>query len=136
MDAIDTPIPIVTGAHLAAEVGDRPWAYWLRERVEASALAARVGTAVVCTDLWYLNHDELRGRPTLCVGGPSVNALSAYLASRLPSVLSVEGVWVVLMDVEADTPQACCWGRDAAATGAAVQAFGERYLEAFLEAAS
>jgi len=124
---------IVTGAHLHAEAHDRPWAYWLRERLEE---AAGEGANVhVCSDLWYLNNDELRGLPTISVGGPEVNALSAYLASRLPSVVAVEGKWVVLMEPEGGTPVACCWGRSAQETGAAVEAFAQRHLGAFLAGA-
>jgi hypothetical protein len=138
MNPPDSTILIVTGAHLAAEVAHRPLAYWLRQRVvehEAglgTAAAARPPEVIVCSDLWYLNQDGLRALPTVSIGEPDVNALSAYLASRLPSVLAVEGAWVVLMDAGDQVPQACCWGRDAEATHAAVQAFTERHLPAFL----
>jgi len=128
-DRLDASALIVTGAHLLAEVHDRPWAYWLAERLRAA-----LGEVVVCSDLWYLNRDELRGLPVVSIGAPGVNALSAYFASRLPSVLAVEGVMVVQMATELDAPQACCWGRDEEATGAAVQAFAERHLEAFVDA--
>jgi len=135
MDVPANTILIVTGAHLDAEVGDRPWAYWLRERLqETLALGGPGPDVVVCSDLWYLNHDDLRALPTISVGGPAVNALSAYLASRLPSVVAVEGVWVVLLEAQSPSPQACCWGRNGEATGAAVETFAERHLDAFIEA--
>lgn len=121
---------IVTGAHLHAEAHDRPWAYWLRDRLREAA--GEQAAIFVCCDLWYLNNDELRGLPTVSVGGPEVNALSAYLASRLPSVVAVEGKWVVLMEPEGGPPVACCWGKSAQETGAAVEAFAQRHLAAFL----
>lgn len=130
----DSPAPavvIVTGAHLRAEEHDRPVAYLLRDR-----LAPSLRPVVVCSDLWYLNQRELRATPTVSVGGPAVNALTAYLASRLPSVLAVEGRWVVLMDADADAPQACCWGMDPAGTRAAAEAFIDRHLAEFVGACS
>jgi len=45
---------------------------------------------LVCSDVWYLNNDPLRSRPTISIGGPGVNALSAYLADKLPSAFAIE----------------------------------------------
>ncbi len=79
---------IVVGAHLRAEVGDRPLANRLQNRIaswtrrHADRLESPV-VAIVCTDLWYLNNEELHGLPTICLGGPGVNALSAYFAQAL-----------------------------------------------------
>lgn len=135
---------IVTGAHLRAETHDRPIAYRLRERV-VERLNARFGpekhgrphplAPVVCSDLWYLNNEPLRTRPTVSIGGPDVNALTAYLADKLPSVLAVEDVFLVQTDPEMVDVVACCWGADAAATLSAADAFAERYLDEFLDAA-
>lgn len=128
-------ILIVTGAHLQSEAQDRPWAYWLRERILEAIGEATPESVVVCSDLWVLNQPPLRSRPTIAVGAPEFNALSAYLAPRLPSVLAVDGRFVVLMHEGAGAPNVCCWGRDADATGAAVEGFAQRHLEEFLEAA-
>ncbi|CAG0969950.1 hypothetical protein PHYC_01188 [Phycisphaerales bacterium] len=135
MNEIDAnAVLIVTGAHLGAELHDRPLAYFLRDKVAAAMGLADAGArVVVCSDLWYLNHDELRAYPTISIGGPGVSALGAYLASRLPSVLAVEGVYVVQMDPESEPPVAACWGKDADSTGEAVQAFASRHLAEFLE---
>jgi hypothetical protein len=138
------PVLIVTGAHLSAEVHDRPLAYFLRDKVMAALgwsnndaftpgkdggkdgwPAERV---VVCSDLWYLNRDQLRELPTISVGGPTVNALTAYFGDKLPSAFAVDGVFVVQADWT-ETPVACCWGVDAGATARAVETFVEKYLE-------
>ena len=80
---------IVVGAHLRAEVADRPLAYRLRERIHA--WLEKFGTGmnvpimpVVCTDIWYMNQEPLQNRPTISLGGPGVNALSAYYGQKLP----------------------------------------------------
>lgn len=127
-------ILIVTGSHLDAEMQDRPLAYKLREAVKR-----RLGDrgemgidVIVCSDLWYLNHDELRREPTVSVGGPSVNALGAHLRERVPSALVVEGKLAVQMDVELSELIASCWGVDPGATAGAVDVFIERYLDEFV----
>lgn len=113
---------------------DRPLAYKLREAVRR-ALAEHGETGyevIVCSDLWYLNHDELRREPTVSVGGPTRNALGAHLADKVPSALVVEGKLAVQMDVELGELVASCWGIDAGATAGAVDAFIERYLDEFV----
>lgn len=128
-------LPIVVGGHIIAEVEDRPIAIALRE-----ALAARLPdgfplTPVVVSDLWYLNTDPLKSQPTISIGRPEINALSAFLADKLPSVLAVDDRLVVQLDPEFVDPAASCWGVDAAATAEAVHAFLERWSGAFLRAA-
>lgn len=129
---------IVTGAHLRAEAADRPIAYRLRDaalrRLESRPADERMGV-LVCSDIWYLNNDELRACPTVSVGAPGVNALTAYLADKLPSAFTVAGVLSVQMDTDFVDLLACCWGQDAAATAAAADAFSERYLGHFLDRA-
>ena len=151
---------IVVGAHLRAEMADRPIAYWIRDRVlswldakfavdaAAAAAAADVEDAdpgqprpghpcrvVVCSDVWYLNDASLRVWPTVSLGGPGVNALSAYLADKLPGLLVVDDVLMVQMDPELSEVTASVWGIDHAATVSAAEAFAERYLDAFMNAA-
>lgn len=135
---IEPDLLIVVGADLRAELEDRPLAYRLRE-VALERLSpvdssdgpdARV---LVCTDLWHLNHAHLRARPTISLGGPDRNALTAFLGDRIPSVLAVEGAYVVQMDLELVQTQCCCWGQEGPGTEVAVQAFIERYMDRFLE---
>lgn len=154
-------ILIVVGAHLSAEVGDRPTAYDLQARiVEAlratprekatqpadkaspsagAATPSRSGaepSVIVCSDVWYLNDDACRGRPAISLGGPAVNALTTYLGDKIPSAIAIEGEFVVQYDVESRDPLAACWGRDAAGTRKAVDVFTARYLDVFLRAAA
>jgi len=139
--AEQTRVLIVTGAHLRAEAMDRPLAYLLREKAlawlrlhfpslpSATPVDPRI---IVCSDLWYMNQDELRAKPTISVGGPEVNAFTAYVASRLPSLLAVEGKLIVQGEPNFDPPVVAVWGAHADQTTRAVAAFEQRYLKAFL----
>jgi hypothetical protein len=127
-------VPIVGGAHLRAEVGDRPTAYALRARL-AEALGDACGLVpVVLSDVWYLNDDRLRTRPTISIGAPAVNALTAHLADRVPSAFVSDGVLMVQLDVGLEDLTACCWGVDSAVTAAAVGVFCDRYLARYARA--
>lgn len=128
---------IVVGAHLLAEVSDRPLAYRLRERIlhwlddhadeELPAL-----DPIVCTDVWYLNNDDLMREPSIALGRPGVNAASAMLANRLPTAFLIDDTLQVQLDQEYIDPRACLWGADVQSTASAVDLFVERYLDPFL----
>ncbi|MFT5423337.1 MAG: hypothetical protein ACI89L_001114 [Phycisphaerales bacterium] len=124
-------IPIVVGSSLRAEREDRPLAYQLADRLAGPAVAMGL-EPVVCTDVWYLNDATLAERAAVSLGGPDVNALTAHLASRVPSAYVIDGVLMVQFDVEARRGHACCWGVNAEATAQAVIAFMDRHAEAFL----
>lgn len=129
-------VPVVVGAHLRAEISDRAVAYELAERV--SGAFARTGSslaAVVCTDLWYLNDDRLRQRPTISIGEPEVSALSAYLADKLPHAYAVSETLLVQMDLPAGEALVNLWGRGPEETRVAARVFWERYLDHFTECA-
>lgn len=129
-------LPIVVGGHLRAEVEDRPTAIALRDALIARAPVGFPLAPVVVTDLWYLNSDPLRAQPTISVGRPEVNALSAYLADKLPSVLAIDDRLIVQLDPDLTDPAASCWGTDAASTAEAVHTFLDRWADVFLRAAA
>jgi hypothetical protein len=137
---IDRLLFIVVGAHLSAEVSERPLAYrlvdginqWLGQH-ETDAPNGKL-QPLVCTDIWYLNNSELHSRPAVSIGGPGVNALAAYLHQKLPTVMSVNDRVLVQMDVDLVDTRASAWGIDAAHTVAAVEQFQQRYLDAYLDA--
>jgi hypothetical protein len=137
---LDRLLLIVVGSHLRAETADRPIAYKLRERtvkmmstlVEKAEDEQDPVDIVVCTDVWWLNNDGLRECPTISIGGPGVNALSAYLGDKLPSAFVVDDQMIVQMDVELSTEWVCIWGVDHERTVAVCDIFADRYLERFL----
>ena len=129
---------IVVGSHLRAETGDRPLAYKLLGEMEKwkrrhdRQLGVEI-KPIVCCDLWYLNHDDLRRLPTVCLGGPGVNALSAYLAQHLEQD-SLNADVLLQVDPDFTELQACIWGTDTRLTAHGLQVFIDRYLDGFLRA--
>jgi hypothetical protein len=143
--AVDTAILIAVGAHPRAERSDRPLAYRLRERMLAwldahAAVPDLAEPAAACritvvSDIWLLNDEPLRARPTVSVGAPAVNALAAYLADKLEPAFVAEGAFAIQMDLDLADVVASVWGGSNASTAAAVDAFAERYLDLFMRTA-
>lgn len=130
---------IVVGSHLRAEVADRPLAYRLRERVGAwiEKFAAEVDPPVlpvVCSDIWYVNQEALQHRPTVSLGGPGVNALSAYFNDKLPTGVVRDERMVIQLDPEYTDLRVSIWGMDHDATVDALDYFVRDYMNAYLRA--
>lgn len=130
---------IVVGAHLRAEVADRPLAYrlhaavneWLEKHQDA---ITEPFVPVVCSDVWYVNHRSLQRRPTISIGGPGVNALSAYYADKLDPSLVEENHFIIQLDPEFVDLRACVWGMNHDLTVKGLDVFIDRYLDGFLRA--
>lgn len=130
---------IVVGAHLRAEALDRPLAYrlcdhvqnWLNERAERLNIGL---LPLVCSDIWYVNHPPLHKRPTITVGEPGVNALSAYLADRLNPALVRDERLLIQLDPDFVDLRVSIWGSDYDLTAEAMDLFISKYLEAYLTA--
>ncbi len=135
----DRLLLIVTGSTLRAEAADRPIAYALADelagRLEARAPNEPALEPLVCSDIWALNNDELRSAPTISVGGPHANALTAYLADKLDGAFVIDDQVMVQMDLDMAELVAACWGVDARRTAVAVDSFLERYADEFLDVA-
>lgn len=143
MSDIDTGlIAIVTGVQLRAELGDRPLAYRVEQAVREHLAAAlpkpapgeppRLAPAVV-SDVFYLNNDAIQTRPTIAVGGPGMNAVSAMLVDQLPNALAIENTLVIQMDLDMHDPRCAVWGMNHLDTVRAVETFiAKGYLETFV----
>ena len=132
---IDHVIPIVVGAHLRAELGDRQRAYAVGEAViKCMATYELSGPPwpIVCSDLWYLNQTKLRTRPTICIGHPEVNAATAAMSPTLETILLVEGAYRIQGDPEFINLKCALWGIDDAHTKQCVEHFIKNVLPNFL----
>lgn len=136
---IDDLLLIVVGAHLKAEIADRP----LAERLVRLVRSWQEATLepedaqlipVVVTDLWFLNDRDLMRQPCIAIGEPGQNAATAHYAARLPKVYVVEEQYAIQFDPEMLDGSVCLWGVDAASTEAALEVFASRHLDAFLRA--
>lgn len=130
---------IVTGSHLRAEMADRPLAYELQQKIEA--WAARQGEAlqipvvpVVCSDVWYLHQEELQKLPTIAIGGPGVNVLSADFAQGIPAEVLQENRIFMQLDPDFVDLRVCLWGIDHEHTAECMKLFDETYLEDYMKA--
>ncbi len=130
---------IVVGAHLRAEVCDRPLAYRLVDTINTWLDQHRAELSIdiqptVCTDVWYVNTRELHARPTISIGGPGVNALSAYFAQKLHAAYVRDEQIMVQLDPEFVDLRASVWGMNHDLTVQSVDLFKTRYLDDFLRA--
>ena len=130
---------IVVGAHLRAEVADRPLAYWISGRIEdwLEKYQDELNSPflpVVCSDVWYVNHEQLQQRPTICIGGPGVNALSSYFRKDLATALILEDKLIIQLDPEFVDLRVCIWGMNHTLTHEAVETFTTKYLDQYLRA--
>lgn len=131
----ETTLPIVVGAHLSAEVHDRPLAAIVRDEIAGRLSAPDPLVPIVCSDLWYLNTAPLRTQPTIAIGTPEQNAATAFFAGRIPTAFMVEESFRIQLDPELLDLRTCVWGQTPRQTAAAIEAFIDRYLDSFLEAA-
>jgi len=130
---------VVVGAHLRAEEADRPLAYGLRDELTAwvkkhDELLSTPIRPLVCTDIWYLNHKALHGRPTISLGGPGVNALSSHFARSIAGREHEEQQVVIQIDSEFTDLRVSIWGTDHDLTCKGVDLFVRDYLDPFLRA--
>lgn len=129
---------LVVGGHLRAEMADRPEAYRMQDRINhwlrrhRGVLNVAI-TPLVCSDLWYLNHEELHQRPTISIGGPGVNLLAAHFARHLPEAAAKQQV-VIQIDPEFTDLRVLIWGSNHDLTVKGLDLFINQYLEGYLRA--
>ena len=138
---IDRLIWIVVGVQLTAELGDRPLAYQIEQRLRDRLAAAPKSedarpalSPAVISDVYYLNSEQAQTRPVISIGGPGVNALSGQLVNELPSVIAIEDTLVVQMDLALADMRVAIWGMNHVQTVRAVELFVDKgYLERWVE---
>ncbi len=129
----DETVVIVTGSDLRAEERDRPTAYRLKQEIDQRSDGQVFRRAVVVGDTWFLENGIFHLNPSIAVGGPGVNALSAQLAQQVPVTWSQDQRAYVQADFDGDPKRALLWGMDAESTMIAVQAFvAQGFLEDLL----
>ena len=135
-ETFENGILIVTGSNLHAEQTDRPMAYLLanalQDRLKAIGSSSKV---TVISDLWYLNSEPLKELPTISIGAPNINAVSAFFSRRLDNILSIDNTLTIQMDVSCTDLRVALWGSCTKNTQEAIILFNEKgYLNQFIEA--
>jgi len=72
--------------------------------------------------------------PTITLGGPGVNALSAYLADKLSPALVRDEKLLIQLDPDFVDLRVGIWGFDHALTAEALDLFINKYLDSYLTA--
>ncbi|WP_432799699.1 hypothetical protein [Poriferisphaera sp. WC338] len=133
---------IVTGSHLRAESADRPLAYKLQTQIEEwltkhdDVMNVKI-VPIVCSDIWFLNNQDLQERPVVSIGGPGVNALSGYFAQSLPDEdqePTPEPRVLIQVDPEFTDLRACIWGSNHELTVKGLDLFSDQYLDGYMRA--
>ena len=130
-----TVIPIVVGAHLRAEVEDRPLAEQIKCAIESWKQQNGISESpypLVCTDMWYLNSVELRVQPTLSIGSPEVNAATAAFAADIPTLVEVPDAYRIQADPAFINLKCALWGIDTQQSQLSVDAFVKEVLGQWL----
>ncbi len=128
-------ILIVVGASLNAEEKDRPLAYMLKSQIDKSKRAEGhpFRKTIVISDLLYLQDKIIPICPTIAIGGPGVNAVTASLADKLPLFRNRDNRYFIQLDEEFGDKRISIWGVNALATKEGIQDFIESgLLEKFL----
>jgi hypothetical protein len=89
---------------------------------------------IVCSDVWYMNQEVLHSRPTISLGGPGVNALSAYYFDKLNTAVTRENQIFIQLDSEFIDLRVCIWGMDHDLTVDALELFTRQHLDGYLRA--
>lgn len=130
---IRATVLIVVGHGILPEEEDRPIAYELKRLIVDRAQGREDRSAVVLTDIWALNQEMAEFFPTIAVGGPSVNALTAQIYEELPVAFTRDQELFIQMDADGGK-RAAVWGMDQAKTREAVEIFSrDGFLDRFLD---
>lgn len=129
---------IVVGAHPTAERNDRPIAAAIAHHLHQQGGNTRPNKnptdILTLTDLWYLNDPAMRATPTISVGPPEHNALTASLTDRVPTAFVIDDRLCVQIDPELLDPIALIWGVSPKNTQAAAERFLTHHADHFLSA--
>jgi len=126
-------ILVVVGASLRAEAADRPLGYRIADEIASRLEPDSPWKPLVISDVLYLNSERLTRCPAISIGGPGVNHVSAMLLRELPSVLTIDGVLIIQMDLKLADVRCCLWGMNHEQTVECLELFLRRgHLDHFL----
>lgn len=130
---------LVCGSHLRAEIADRPLAYKLQQSIADWSAAHSESldkpvVAATCCDVWYMQQENLQEIPSICIGGPGVNAFSQFFADHIPDEVLRENEVFIQLDPDFVDLDVCLWGNNHDLTIQAIETFKKEYLDDYLRA--
>ena len=122
---VQQTILIVVGSEIRPEEKDRPIAYKLKQQIEKSPKYGKLPfrKCIVISDSLFENDKIIQICPTICIGGPGVNAVSARLFEKLPVYYRKEECFYIQYDKNIQNNRVSLWGMDQATTEESVDYF-------------
>jgi hypothetical protein len=132
---VQQTILIVVGSDIKPEEKDRPIAYKLKQRIEQSPKYGSLPfrKCIVITDALFESDKIIQICPTIIIGGPGVNAISAQLVEKLPIHINKDDRYFIQFDENAPGNRVSLWGINQETTEEAVDCFiAKGLLDRFL----
>ena len=111
----DETVVLVIGTSPNAEERDRPLAERLKAEIDRRGAGHAYRRAVVVGDEGYLEHGAFHHNPTITIGGPGANGVTAEFTAMLPTVYSRDERVFVQAELEGELKRVALWGADAGA---------------------
>jgi len=132
---VNQTILVVVGSEVKPEEKDRPLAYKLMNQIGQSEKygGQPFRKCVVISDLLFENDKIIQVCPTIAIGGPGVNLVSAKFVDKLPVSVNRDNQFFIQSESDFKTNRVSIWGMDQATTNDAIDEFvNSGMLEKFL----
>ena len=133
---VNQTILIVVGSDINPEEKDRPIAYYLQRLIEQMPLYGSLPfrKCIVISDSLFESDKIIQICPTISIGGPGVNVLTARLVEKTPVYFTENDRYFIQYDETASNNFVCLWGMDQQSTREAVDKFiNDGLLEKFIK---
>ncbi len=127
---VNETILIVVGAGIKPEQKDRPLAYWLQKQIDKTGGFERTpfSKSIVITDALFRSDKIIQACPTISIGGPGVNRVTAELVNELPIYISEDYRYYIQCDDKPGKNRVLIWGMDQETSSGALNVFIESGL--------
>jgi len=122
---VNQTILIVVGSEIKPEEKDRPLAYKLQQRIAQSDKYGKLPfrKCIVISDILFEKDKIIQVCPTISIGGPGVNLVSARLVEKLPVHINKNNRYFIQYDKNPKNNRVSLWGMDQATTNEAIDTF-------------
>jgi len=127
---VNETILIVVGADIKPEQKDRPLAYWLQKQIDKATGFEKTpfSKSIVISDALFSGDKIIQACPTISIGGPGVNLVTAELVNELPIYISEDYRYYIQCDDKPGKNRVLIWGMDQETSSGALNIFVESGL--------